>query len=60
MEGELFQTEMDFGSLNETFSRDVYQRCATAAPCPLHTQAWSELVVQQVVHTLVSALVRPG
>lgn len=26
VEGELFQTEMDFGSLNETFSRDVYQR----------------------------------
>ncbi|GAB4814745.1 hypothetical protein N2152v2_001791 [Parachlorella kessleri] len=25
-DGELFQTEMDFGSINESFSRDVYQR----------------------------------
>ena len=28
-DGELFQTEMDFGAINETFSRDVYQRCAS-------------------------------
>ena len=30
-EGDMFQTELDFGTMDaETFTRDVYQRCAHA------------------------------
>lgn len=30
-EGDMFQTELDFGSIEgESFTRDVYQRCARA------------------------------